>query len=149
MLKFFKAIFSAQARRAPRQRGFHLGVEELTPRVLPSTGCAMAAGGASAQAARFGSSTAGNFSSESDEGHDCGGRHGADHATLAGSLSNSSGATGTASFNESAGSLYVTVKGAAASSTLSVTPDRQRRHHRHWAPSPPTRRAMATRNSPA
>ena len=35
-------------------------------------------------------------------------------------MSNASGATGTASFNESNASLFVTVKGAAASTTLNV-----------------------------
>ncbi len=122
MNKFFVLIFGGRGPRpirlATRSR---LGVEELTPRVLPSAGCSMASGGASDQSAR----TA--FAHPFDDGrfyggsHDCSGDHGAAHATLAGTLSDSAGATGTASFSESAGSLYVTVKGATASTTLSVT----------------------------
>jgi hypothetical protein len=124
MLNIFTKIFGGSVQRPRGPRKPRLGVEELTPRTLPSAGFhTIAAGGAFDQAARFAafesSSSSTDTSSESQDG--CGGHHGAEHATLSASLTNASGATGTASFNSSAGSLFVTVKGATASSTLSVT----------------------------
>jgi hypothetical protein len=120
MRKYLSSIFGDGRRRpTPKPR---LGVEELTPRVLPSAACSAAASGASTQAARFASGFSAADDSSSDEhgGHGWRGEHGAAHATFAAALSNSSGATGTASFNESAGSLFVSIKGAAASTTLNV-----------------------------
>jgi hypothetical protein len=122
MNKFFALIFGDRGPRSVRQSPrMRLGVEELTPRVLPSAGCGAAAGGASDSAAHAAFANPFDDGGSHGGGHDCGGNHGAAHATLAGTLSDSAGATGTASFNESAGSLYVTVKGATASTTLSVT----------------------------
>jgi hypothetical protein len=109
-----------KVRRLPATR---LGVEALGDRVLPSAGCTAAAGASSAaaQAARVSSFDAGSRSASADRGdHHGGGCGAAEHASLAASLTNAAGATGTATFSESNGTLFVPVKGAAAGTTLSV-----------------------------
>src|SRR4051794_392647 len=124
MRSLFQKIFGGGVRRparpTPRVR---LGIEELNQKVLPSCtggGAGASAAGAASQLARFASQSSANVDSfERHGGHDCGG-HGAERATLAASVSNSSGATGTVTFNETNGSLFVTVKGATASTTLDV-----------------------------
>jgi hypothetical protein len=124
MRKFFAAIFGGQDRRtirpAPKAR---LGVEELTPRVLPSAGCSLAAAGASAARTAFANGSADSESFSGDHGDHGGHSCGAEHATLAASLTDASGATGTASFNSNSGALFVSVTGATASTTLAVTVD--------------------------
>jgi hypothetical protein len=125
MLKFLATMFGGQGRRPVRVAqlcGSRLGVEELSSRILPSAGCGGAAAGASTQAARgalFSSAIAGTDDSFDHGGHECG----AAHASLSASLSNSSGATGTATFSESNGVLKVSVTGAAASTSLAVSVD--------------------------
>jgi hypothetical protein len=122
MLKYLSTFFGGGVRRparpAPRPR---LGIERLDARITPSCGGTGTASGstASAAAARFASFM--SSAAEWGDSHDgCGGGHHAEHATLAASLTNATGATGTASFSEQNASLFVSVKGAAASTTLSV-----------------------------
>lgn len=125
MLKFFAAMFGDRGSRRARvahPRPVRLGLEALSSRILPSAGCSGAAAGASTQAARaamFSSATAGASDTTEHGGHECG----AEHASLSASLSNSSGATGTATFSESNGVLKVSVTGATASTSLAVSVD--------------------------
>src|SRR5689334_9288610 len=132
MLKFLATIFGTSGGTrfagAPPVRKTHgprvrLGMEELTPRIVPSAGCgsASSSSASAAQSARalFSTATAGatRFADAADAGHHCG----AEHAGLAASLTNSSGATGTATFSDVNGTLSVSVKGAAANTSLNVT----------------------------
>lgn len=113
MLKFFTKVFGGNARRTPQRPRTRLGVEELNSRVLPSAGCMGGAGASSQESnAAFAFDGGGGWG-----GHGFGERHATDAATL----SDAAGATGTATFSESRGSLFVSVKGATASTTLSVT----------------------------
>jgi hypothetical protein len=120
-------MFGGGVRRpAPPAPRVRLGVEELTPRVLPSAGCGMAAAGAASFAARFTAASSSSDDDSSSGSHDCGGHfgdhhHGAELAALVATLSDSAGATGTAAFNTSSDTLFVSVKGATPSTTLNVT----------------------------
>lgn len=127
MRSFFEIVVGGRSRR-PSQPRTRLGVEELNARVLPSAGCSMAAAGASSSGSAAAQSARVAFLADSSDssgdhgghgGHGC--DHGQGHATLSASLSNATGATGTATFSDSNGVLKVTVTGAAANSTLSVT----------------------------
>src|SRR5712691_2106610 len=119
MLRFFTKILSLKATRPARSRPqARLELEELTPRVLPSaSSSSLASGyfrGHHGHAAVMDSSSDNAALAESPTsdhaGDACGTR-----ATLVANLSNASGATGTASFNATAGALKVQVQGAAAS----------------------------------
>ncbi len=131
MLGFFSLISRGKAKsgklarlhQRPRAR---LGVEELTPRVLPSAGWFdLASGHLLGHGNHTLASTSSNANGTIDYSqtnsaarHDCG-----SGATLAGNLTNSSGATGSASFNATTGALKVQVTGAAANSSLAVMVD--------------------------
>jgi hypothetical protein len=121
MYKYFVAIFGDQRRRPRPLIKTLLKLEALNARIVPCAGATGSAGGSAAEAVRqqFASDRAGF--DESGGGHHGHGDCGAEHATLAASLSNSSGATGTARFSDTNGALNVSVTGAAASSTLNVT----------------------------
>jgi hypothetical protein len=117
-----------------------LGVESLNDRVLPSAGCMGMTGGDGSSGS---SSAAAQFASNFDSGIGGGfggfgrfddlGFHGhgfahriAERATLAASLSNSSGATGQAFVGDTNASgvgtsLFTVVRGAAANSSLDVS----------------------------
>jgi hypothetical protein len=133
MFTFFAQILAKVARRTARParisrpRAVHLGVEELTPRVVPSAGpfglAALRLAGTHGHGFFSSASTdsdgATGFSDPSRGGDACG-QHG---ATLSASLSNASGATGQAFFNAANDTLSVSVQGATASSSLAVTVD--------------------------
>jgi len=109
---------------APRTR---LGLEELTPRDLPnshllgsSLGAFFEARQSSAAIYSQQSSDSSSVSSSSHEGR--GGQCGAE-ATYSATLSNASGATGTATYSATNNSLKIQVKGAAADTTLDVQLD--------------------------
>ena len=130
MLQFFTNLLGRKARsttKPPRSRPqARLELEELMPRILPSAsssglavghflghhGHAAVMDSSSDNAAVADSSTSGHA------GDACGTR-----ATLVANLTNASGATGTASFNATAGTLKVQVQGAAASTSLDVMVD--------------------------
>lgn len=118
MVSLFKKLFgrpSDQAPTKPVRPRVCLGVEELLPRVLPST-TPLATGmghGTGAPPALAGS--AHRHAPHSLTGDQC--SHG---AAFQASLTNATGATGQAMFNPTSGKVTVQVKGAAASSTLDV-----------------------------
>ena len=132
MLRFFAMLLGSKARKtSPTRRASQrartiLGVEELTPRVLPNaTPMSLAGGhlcGQSAHAAVSDPSSTGTSSSNSSTasmaGDPC-----AAGATLVANLTDASGATGQASFNATTGTLKVTVQGATTSTSLPVTVD--------------------------
>jgi hypothetical protein len=133
MRNFFASFFGRQAHRpAPRPR---LSVEQLNARVLPSAGCMGMTGsdsssGSSSSAAQIASNFdsgfgGGGFGRFDDFGgfgrHGFFGHHVAQNASLAATLSNSSGATGQAFVNAAGTSLYTVVTGAAANSSLDVS----------------------------
>lgn len=100
-----------------------LTLTELSPRIVPNAGPRGFAlgfgehGGPAMISSDFGGR--GQFGGSFGFGHSCG----AARASLVASLSNANGATGTAAFDESSGSLKVNVTGAAASSTLDISID--------------------------
>lgn len=121
------------ARRPVIDRRTVLGMEELQARDLPSSHMFGAGMGmldfhnaraevtSFSAALRSSSSTSSDTESNEREGHgSCGA--GAD-ATFTASLSNASGATGTASYNAAKNSLSISIKGAAANSSLDVQLD--------------------------
>ncbi len=120
MSKFFAKIFGRNASKSrvtpTRQRQLvQLWVEELTPRILPCAGTAAAALGS------FSGHVAGlapAADSRLTGGELC--HHGDHGAAFTATLTNATGGTGSAQFNPTSGNLTVQVKGAAASSTLSV-----------------------------
>jgi hypothetical protein len=127
MLKVFGTLFGGLTRRAGQPARQHprpqarLGVEELSPRVLPhASPFAVGAGGAFAHALVSSASHATATDSGSSSHQGCGG---AESATFSASLSDASGATGQASYNATAGTLTVSVHGSTASTSLDVVVD--------------------------
>src|SRR5581483_3772508 len=118
MLNFIARFFGTPRRRPHRPARTRPGVEALNDRVLPHAGFGGFAG-AFGQAALVRAADAGTGAADF-AGGGCHG-HGAEQATLSASLSNGSGATGTATFSDVNGVLNVSVTGAAISSTLNVT----------------------------
>jgi hypothetical protein len=129
MLRLLASILRGRIRPVikptnPRYRTqVRLGVEELSPRVLPSASSFGHFFSHQNQAFLAESATAGTTASDSvgdfSRGEGC---HGSE-ATFAASLTNSTGATGRASYNPTTQVLNVHVTGAAASSTLDVAID--------------------------
>jgi hypothetical protein len=119
MRTFLSRIFGGSVRRPTRPGpATRLNVEELNSRVLPSAGCSMGSAGMASSDARMASAfDGGDFFGGGWGGHGFGARHATDSA----SLSDAAGATGTATFSESNGALFVSVKGATASTSLPVT----------------------------
>lgn len=127
MLSFLARILRGKVKpvikpASPRFRSqARLGVEELTPRVLPSASSFGHFFSHQSEALFSESATAGrrDISGDFRSGDGC---HGSE-ATLAASLTNASGATGRASYNATTQTLNVHVTGAAASTTLTVAVD--------------------------
>src|SRR5207244_4137873 len=128
MLRFFARLIGSQGKQdrqstPPRIRQtLRLGLEELTPRDLPSASHFdfasahlfsrldhTAAG--YAEATTVDSLTSTHTAMQADSAHSCN----QTDATYVASLANQNGATGTASYNASTGALSVQVAGAAAS----------------------------------
>src|SRR5262245_48223429 len=133
MLRFLARILGRKPTRrtGPGQarQQVRLSVEELMPRVLPSVnlGSAAAAGGAGHRHnhALFSdsSTSSGDAGSQGAAHHSCGGAASNHGASLAATLSNSTGATGQALFNSTTGKLTVQVQGADANASLDVAVD--------------------------
>lgn len=139
MFKLLSTIFGGGSRRpATRKiaRGslqVRLGLDELSHRIVPS-GCSsgMAASGRMSQPSSDNESAealtrTASFESarqvraaEGAAGHPCGEQA---QATLTAPLTNASGATGTATFSPSSGTIVVVVIGAAVDSSLDVAVD--------------------------
>jgi hypothetical protein len=134
MLRLLARIFGGKTKpvsrpATPRFRfQARLGVEELTPRVLPSASSfghffSHQAHSLFSESSTAGSSTTGASTADSSQSSSTGdGCHGSE-ATFAASLTNATGATGKASYNPTTQTLNVHVTGAAASSTLDVAVD--------------------------
>lgn len=135
LTKWFSGPATQQSRSSHVPPRTQLGMEELTPRDLPSShllGSSLGSYFHARQASSNFSSTAlyaqraNSSSSETDTGttsHEGrGGQCGAE-ATYSASLTNSSGATGTASYYLDSNTLKIQVKGAAASTSLDVQLD--------------------------
>ena len=115
MRNWFETIFGRPfPRPAAKPR---LTVERLDARIVPCGGASGSGAGASA-AGQFAFANGGGFGFGGFFGH---GDFRAAQATFAASLSDSSGATGEATFSDDHGVLTVSVKGATASTTLTVT----------------------------
>jgi hypothetical protein len=141
MLGFFAKMLGSKMKRASQPQRLRqclrasIGLEELTPRVLPSASPFGLAGGHFAPEhgpAIFSGSSSGTGGDSSggmctgggqSSGEGGFGEHHDRGATLFANLSDSSGATGTALFNANDGNLFVKVTGATASSTLPVVVD--------------------------
>jgi hypothetical protein len=130
MMHWLTKILARPAKQHPRQ-GYvqpriRLGMEELTPRDLPSSHLMGSSLGSFFEARQSSSAIFAQRSSDSDsagsshEGQ--GGQCGAD-ATYTATLANASGASGTASYFAGNNSLKIQMKGATASTTLDVQLD--------------------------
>jgi large repetitive protein len=129
MFRLLATIVAAIARRTtrpvrrPRVPRARLGVEELTPRVLPNANMfGLGAGSLACHAAVSTASTAQTAATHSGMASKGGASCGAE-ATLSATLTNASGDTGQATFNATTGTLFAQVKGAAANSSLTVAVD--------------------------
>jgi hypothetical protein len=127
MFNLFGKIFgriASKTRVAPAaRRNALIEVEELMPRVLPSANAFSLAWGhyAATHVHPSFSADAGTTSARSSEGENCG--HGDHAAAFVASLTDASGATGSAQFNPTTGKLTVEVHGAPADSSLHVEID--------------------------
>ncbi|MFT3883708.1 MAG: hypothetical protein QM703_29275 [Gemmatales bacterium] len=120
-------LFSRPAKQHPRQGNIQprtrLNMEELTPRDLPNSHLLGSSLGSFFEARQSTTAiTSQRFSDASSAQGSKGGQCGAE-ATYSATLSNSTGATGTASYLAGNNSLKISVKGAAASSTLDIQLD--------------------------
>jgi large repetitive protein len=124
MFSYFAKFFSRDLKKSNKattrrdRTQMRLNVEELMPRVLPSANPFNMAWGHYADSATHPAFAAFVMGGESHgRGHD----HGSEDTTFSATLTNSSGATGTALFNATTGNLTVSITKAAANTTLSVT----------------------------
>jgi hypothetical protein len=135
MLRFFAKILGIKTRTTSRPRQLRqclrasIGLEELTPRILPSAGGVGLAGGHFGHhgAAAIVSTSSSSSTSTTDN---CGGSQSSSAsqsgdachagATLFANLSDSNGATGQATYNATTSALKVSVTGATVSTSLTV-----------------------------
>lgn len=131
MMHWLTKLLSRPTKQHPRQ-GYvqprtRLGMEELTPRDLPNSHLLGSSLGSFFEAKQSYTALVSQHSSENSSASDTsraghGGQCGAE-VTYTASLSNASGATGTAAYLADSNSLKIQVKGAAASSTLDIQLD--------------------------
>ncbi|HQR08484.1 MAG TPA: hypothetical protein PLN21_16795 [Gemmatales bacterium] len=127
MMHWLTKLFSQRAKQHPRQ-GYiqprtRLNMEELTPRDLPNSHLLGSSLGSFFEARQSSNAIISHRTSDDNSSHEGkGGQCGAD-ATYSATLSNATGATGIASYLAGNNSLKISVKGAAASSTLDIQLD--------------------------
>jgi hypothetical protein len=120
-------LFSRPAKQNPRQ-GYvqprtRLGMEELTPRDLPNSHLLGSSLGSFFEARQSSSAIISQRTIDATSSHVAKEGHCGADATYSATLSNSTGATGTASYLAGSNSLKIQVKGATASSTLDIQLD--------------------------
>lgn len=120
-------LFSQPAKQHPRQGHIHprtrLNMEELTPRDLPNSHLLGSSLGSFFEARQSSTAIVSQRINDGSSAQGSKGGHCGAEATYSATLSNATGATGTASYLAGNNSLKISVKGAAVSSTLDIQLD--------------------------